>query len=343
MKFAFAADLHLSKYSQDKVEETTGLSERLYGIRNVIYDIAEYCLSEKISVIVLGGDLLHGKSIIYTVAMGVLTEYFRSYPSLNFIIIDGNHDLSDKGDEAVSALMSLDNELNVERITTPTLKGNIMFIPYSTKVVEEVKKNSAKYLVSHFGLNEAVLNSGTSIVSDIGLKDLKGYKYVLLGHYHLPQEIIRDDICVYYAGSVVQLDWGEKHEEKRFLIVDTENDFIETVPTKGYIKHFEFELTSKNKAEVLEKARSVKKNGHHVNIKKIEEMNTEDIEGEFRVVDRTEKDVTDRGLSSTMSMRDKLYRYMEIRKIEEDLKVMYEKVAIDLISSCEDLVERVEK
>lgn len=343
MKFAFAADLHLSKYSQDKIEETTGLSERLYGIRNVMYDIAEFCLSQKIGVVVLGGDLLHGKSIIYTIAMGVLTEYFRSYPSLNFIIIDGNHDLSDKGDEAVSALMSLDNELNVERILTPTLKGNVMFIPYSTKVVDEVKGNSAKYLVSHFGLNEAVLNSGTSIVSDVGLKGLKGYRYALLGHYHLPQEIIGDALCVYYAGSVVQLDWGEKHEVKRFLVVDTDNDVVDSVPTKGYIKHFEFEVTPENKTEVLEKARRAKKDGHHVNIKKIEEVNTEDIEDEFRVVDRTEKDVTDRGLSSTMSLRDKIYKYMEIRKVGEDEKVSYEKVAIDLISSCEELITGLEK
>lgn len=341
MKFVFAADLHLSKYSQDKVEETTGLSERLYGIRNVMYDIAEYCIAQKIKVVVFGGDLLHGKSVIYTIAMGVLTQYFRSYPSLKFIIIDGNHDLSDKGDEAVSALMSLDNEPNVTRILTPTLQGNIMFIPYSTKVVDEVKKNSAKYLVSHFGLNEAVLNSGTSIVSDIGLKNLKGYKYVLLGHYHLPQEIIRDDTCVYYAGSIVQLDWGEKHEEKRFLVVDIDKDIIESIPTKGYIKHFEFKITPENRTEVLEKARKAKGDGHHVNIRKVEEVDTEDIENEFRVIDRTEKDVTDRGLSSTMSMRDKMDRYMEIKKVKEGEKDLYAKVAIDLISSCGDLeVER---
>ena len=38
-----------------------------------------------------------------------------------------------------------------------------------------------------------------------------------------------------------------------------------------------------------------------------------------------------------MSMKDKLYRYMEIKKVGENEKVLYEKVAIDLISSCEEM------
>jgi len=54
-------------------------------------------------------------------------------------------------------------------------------------------------LISHFGLSEGMLNSGMSIISDIGLKDLRGkYELVLLGHYHKPQEIIYILNLAYY-------------------------------------------------------------------------------------------------------------------------------------------------
>ena len=67
MKFAYIADLHLSRYGQDKIEMTSNLPERLHSIKQTLYEVAEYCISNGIGFIVIGGDTLHGKSVIYAI------------------------------------------------------------------------------------------------------------------------------------------------------------------------------------------------------------------------------------------------------------------------------------
>ena len=337
MKFAYTADWHLSGYTQDKI--INGLPERLYEKKVVQENIGNYCRLNEIKTIVIGGDLLHNKSIIYSLAQSILLDFFREYKDLNFIVLDGNHDLSGKGSDVVSALKSLDNEPNVRRVSKPTRITDdsgldILIVPYSDNMIDAIKKSSAKYLISHFGLNEGTLNSGVSIISDIGLKDLVGkYQYVLLGHYHKPQEITKDNISVYYSGSITQNDWGEKGEEKRFLIVDTDTDTIESVPTKGYKKYFDLQITEENKTEVIKKARELKEEGHNVKITRKEAVDIDDINKEFMVVDKVEKDITNRGLSSTMSMRDKLMRYLEVNEIPEDKRDIYLQEALDIVNS----------
>ena len=338
MEFGYSADWHLSAYSQDKINKESKLTETLHQIITSLNNMIECCLKKGITTIVVGGDLLHGKSIIYAIAQASLLDLFRKYPKIKFIVIDGNHDKSSRGNNSVSALKSIDNEPNVFRIKEKFYKdekNDILYVPYSVDMIDIIKNNSAKYLVSHFGLNEAKLNSGISVIADIALKDLYGkYDVVLLGHYHKNQEIINDKIKLYYVGSPIQLDWGEKHEEKRFLIINTEKDTIESIPTTGYKKHFLLDITKENQKEVQEEARKLKEEGHLVNLKKIEDFDTDEISKEFKVVDRVEKDVTNRGITTTMTTADKLKKYMDIRGIPEEKQGKYMKVALDIIDSC---------
>lgn len=335
MKFAFTADIHLSRYGQDKIEDTSGLPERLHSIKSALHNIAAYCCENDLDYMVIGGDILHGKSIIYTVAQGIMLDFFRHYEKkgLKFIVIDGNHDLSGKGKNAVSALSSLRNEPNIEWVSGENLQvDEVVFIPYCYDIVEAVKENESEILVSHFGLSEGVLSSGLSIVSNISLKHLIGkYKLVLLGHYHKPQEILRDDIAVYYSGSPIQLDWGEKGEEKRFLVVDTETRDVLSIPTVGYRKHMEFKITSENKYKVIAEAQKAKKDGHHVKVIRNVDVDISDIEKDFLVIDKTEKDITNRGVSLDMSQQERFKKYLEIKKIPKEDHHEYLEVAKLLI------------
>lgn len=332
MKFAFTADIHLSGYSQDKI--VNQLPERLNSIKNVLYKIASYCLENGIEIIVIGGDTLHGKSIIHALAQSVMLEYFRDFEGkLTFIVIDGNHDLSAKGLDSVSALKSLDNEPNVARYKEPTLIDDIFFVPWSPDMVNHILNNKAKFLISHFGLNEGILNSGASIVADIGIAQLVGkYKYVLLGHYHKPQSIIRNDISLYYVGSPIQIDWGEKNEQKRFLVVDTKKESIVSVPTEGYTKYIEFNITKDNFETVVNQAKQLQNDGHFVNLVKTEVLNTMPIENDFNVIDKVEKDITNRGISATMTKPDIMKKFLEIKQIPPELIGDYLSLGIEIIN-----------
>ena len=331
MKFLFTADIHLSGYSQDKI--VNNLPERLNSIQRVLIEMAEYCKEHDISTFIIGGDTLHGKSIIHALAQSIMLDFFRQYSDdIEFIILDGNHDLSGRGKDSVSALKSLDNEPNVMRVGTTQVFGDMLLVPYMPNMVEVIKQNTAKYLISHFGLSEGVLNNGMSVVSEVSLADLDGkYRYVLLGHYHKPQSIKRETIDLYYVGSPIQIDWGEKNEEKRFLIVDTDNDTIESIPTSGYTKYCEFTITEDNKDDILKQAAQLKEEGHMVKIVKSVDVNTSDIEEDYVVIDRREKDITNRGITSSMSMTDKLKRFLEIKEIPEGDQENYLKIAQSII------------
>jgi len=166
MRFAFIADIHLSRYGQDKREEITGLPERLYSIKNALHEVGNYCRENDIHFVIIGGDLYHNKSVIYAIAQELMLNFFEEYGDLSFIVIDGNHDLSGKGENVVSALRSTANISNVDWVTEEPMKfGNagLFCVPYSHNVVNQVRLNQSKILISHFGLSEGVLNSGMSI------------------------------------------------------------------------------------------------------------------------------------------------------------------------------------
>ena len=330
MKFICIADIHLSMYSQDRIVH--GLPERLYYINKVLRSIADYAVNKSITNIVVAGDVFHTKSIIHTLAQSMLLDFIRYYRNnITFYVVNGNHDMSTRTGEGVSALKCLDNEPNVYMMHEPKQVENILFVPWNPKTMyDDIKKGDTEYLISHFGLDEAELSSGISIVADIKLRDLKHYKKCILGHYHKPQELGN----VIYVGSSIQLDWGEKHEDKRFLVVDSQNHMIESVLTEGYIKHYVLELNSDNKDDIVKQAQDLKNSGHYVNIHKMSnDVDIVDLQENFRVVDKVEKDITHRGIVGSMSMVDKLNKYMEIKEVPEKLRPEYLKCALDIIDS----------
>jgi len=338
MKIAVIADVHLSRYGQDRIEETSNLPERLHSIKNTLHEVAYYCIKNEIPEVVIAGDLLHSKSLIYAIAQELMFDFFQKYQKLHFTVIDGNHDLASKGENAISALRSLENVKNVDWISKIPIyqTSGVMFVPYHYNMVDTIKGNSARILISHFGLNEGILNSGISIVADLSLADLIGkYELVILGHYHKPQEIIRDDIKLYYVGSPIQLDWGEKGDEKRFLVVDTDTLDVKSIPTTAYKKHIEIDLTAENKQEVFDLAEKEKNNGNYIKIIKKEAVDLDDIEGNFRIVDKTEQDITNRGITSSMSQADKHKKYLEIKEITKKDLPDYEKTGLEIINACE--------
>jgi DNA repair exonuclease SbcCD nuclease subunit len=348
MRFAFFADVHLSKYSQDQIEDETNLPERLHSIKSALNEVATYCIENIIEYVFIGGDLLHGKSIIYAIAQEIMIEYFEEYGRnmmIQFYVLDGNHDISGKGNEVVSALTPLRNIYGVRwikfdetyHIKDDTVsKNDILFVPYSYNMSNIIKSNKARILISHFGLSEATLNSGTSIISDISVKDLQGrYELVLLGHYHKPQQIIKDDISIYYAGSLIQLDWGEKGDEKRFLVIDSDTLDVQSIPLTNYKKHVEIEVTASNREEAIRTAKQAKESGDHVKVIMKELVDLSDLKDEFNIVDKTEHDITDRGITSSMSLDDKLRKYLEIKEIPDDKKELYLQLAKEIINEVE--------
>ena len=313
-------DIHVRKLQRH--DEYRQVFSRLYDkLRNE--DIED-------SIIYVGGDIFHNKSLIHSVAQSVLLDLVRNYRSINFIFLSGNHDMSNMVGDGVSATKSFDNEKNVTTIHETCQIENILFVPWNPRtMIIDLKNGTAEYAISHLGLNEGVLNSGISLVSDIGLKDLKQYKTVFLGHYHTYQKVGN----VEYIGSLIHLDWNDKNQEKRFIEFNSDTGEERSIPSTGYKKHCEFDLTSENKDEILKTINQLKSEGHHIKLNKTDGLDTSKIEEEFTVIDKREKDITNRGITSGMSISDKLNRFLEIKEIPIEKRDAYRNSALNIIES----------
>ena len=300
--------------------------------------VVKIIFNNDIGTVIIGGDVYHNKSLVYSIAQEIMIDFFEQYENLEFWLLDGNHDLSGKGEHVISSLRSLSKCQNVEWITgSPAGDDGLICIPYSHNVVNQVKTGRSRILISHFGLSEGVLNSGMSIISDISVKDLIGkYELVLLGHYHKPQEMGQEGFRLFYVGSPIQLDWGEKNEEKRFLVVDTDTLNVDSIPINSYKRYFEVEVDSSNREQALADIRTHQRQGDHVKVVLKERVDLEAFEDDVVVVDKIEVDITDRGITSSMSEADIHKKYMEIKKLPDEDKEEYLNAAMEIIQDCED-------
>ena len=118
------------------------------------------------------------------------------------------------------------------------------------------------------------------------------------------------------------------------MVVDSETLEVISVPTEGYKKHIEFRVTNSNKQEIIELAKEAKGLGHYVKVVKTETMDL-GIENDFMVVDKIDRDITNRGITSSMSQDDKFKKFLEIKEIAEDDHVQYMRKARQLVDMCE--------
>ena len=84
-------------------------------------------------------------------------------------------------------------------------------------------------LYGHYMLYESKLQYGTG---KCGIKDLKKYKYVFLGHQHNPQKL---SDTIYHPGSIRYCNWGEV-EDKNKQVPLLEDNKLTFIPLTSPIK-----------------------------------------------------------------------------------------------------------
>ncbi len=103
---------------------------------------------------------------------------------------------------------------------------------YSDHLLAAAGTDAVTLLVAHFMVTGARIRTG----APRGERELHigeaysaaenavppGLSYVAMGHIHAPQPVPGANVPAEYAGSLLQLDFGEAGEEKRVVIVDAE-------------------------------------------------------------------------------------------------------------------------
>lgn len=326
--WCISADIHLKLYS-DKEYTADGIPLKLDEILQTFKNTCEYASDHGIRKYAILGDVNHTKQVASVDAFSIFKSLLGSYPDIIFYIIPGNHDETSK-DGVRSAIDLLKGPSNVITIDKPTVIDNITFLPYNYREqVHHIKKTDV--LMSHFGLSDALLSNGKSIRNRINLGDLKEWKKVFCGHYHLPQ----DHNNFHYIGSLIPLTRAEFDEKKRFMLFDSETFEVESVQTTGYRKYYEFVIENEDDVDnVIEEAKQLKRAGNFVHIRNKLSKNpffTNNEDG-ITIIDEYEEDFQSRGISSKMGDKEQMVKYMEIERVPEEEREEYLNIGLETIN-----------
>lgn len=313
-KWGVTGDIHLKLFNDSEYTDE-GIPLKLMEVLNSFDSMCSYLRSVGIENVAILGDVNDTKEVAAVRAFSLFGQILEKYPELTFYIIPGNHDItSKKGSE--TAVDLLKGPANIVTITEVTDIGNITFVPYSDGMIDELKELEPNdILMSHFGAADAQLSNGRSIRTRISSSDLNKWKLVLCGHYHKPQQVNH----LYYTGTLIPLTRAEFGEEKRFLIIDTETLEVESIPTEGYRKYYEFVIEDKEVADdLIKKAEELKEEGNFVTVRnRLPEVIT-DNESNLNIVEEYEEEFQVRGITRGMTTENQMLKYLEIMNIPEN-------------------------
>jgi DNA repair exonuclease SbcCD nuclease subunit len=236
MKHVHTGDFHIGLNSFKKQE-----NEIIKNI-NIIKD---YCIINNGKLFINGDEFdgnkpsNHLRGIFYKFLSELESSFVETY------IISGNHDnigennaleplkaINWKYVKIITDIQSINidglNYIFVPHLTTNQI-GNVPDIEewISEKILENIKSDK-NILVTHahfiggiIGAEQKVLRGGINY-----LKELKKEKFLkcFSGHLHQHQELQKG--LVHYSGSVTINDFGERKDEKGFLVYDTEKNEV---------------------------------------------------------------------------------------------------------------------
>jgi len=340
MKRIAIGDIHLSCYKDDQLMDD-GLPLRLHNTIAVVRKLCTFARNSGIKNIDILGDLCNDKDIIYTDSVNAFKDVLIEFSDLHFLILSGNHDMSSVGDFQTSAISVFSAYPNVSCYTTPVQIDNITVIPFSNKIVDDVNQfDGGDILLSHVGVSEATLQSGISVVSDVKLKDLSKWKLVLLGHYHSPQQLAREDCKLYYIGSLIHRNWNDKNEKKRCILYDSETLDVQSIAISGFSEYRELTIddSTENPCDILKEAELLRSQGHRVRVRK-KTSNKLDMKTDVVVVEDCEVELRDRGISISMDQAQRLKKHLENNGIDGDeaaeyLKCISSIIGLDISAIC---------
>ena len=91
------------------------------------------------------------------------------------------------------------------------------------------------------------------------------------------------------------------------------------------------EINTGNSVDILKQAEVLKEDGHFVKLLKVDDLDTSIIQKDFHIVDKTVRDITNRGINTSMSTEDKLKEYLRIKEIPEEYHEAYIQQAKNII------------
>ena len=257
MKVLHFADVHLGMSNFGRLDTATGLHTRVLEFLDAMDYMIDTAEEEQVDLVLFAGDAYRTRSPTPTLVKLFSERIIRLANICPVVMLVGNHDMQRGGDEkkhstSISSNLSALHNIYVldEICCTEMDECCIVSLPWVydpdiDTVVDALDdalaaSNDDKpcILLGHCTVQGASTGSyefgadlGKSIVYPISLFE-ECFDYVALGHIHKHQNVGKN---IVYSGSIERVDWGERDDDKGFVIADIDMErtkwkFVSAMP-----------------------------------------------------------------------------------------------------------------
>lgn len=232
MKIAIISDLHFGIRS-----DNISLLDHMNVFFNEIF--FPYIESNNIDTIIIPGDLVDRRKYInYYTAYCMRTEFLNKLKNKNVYIIAGNHDLTFKSTNEISALNELLQGYNFNIYHDPEEvmidDKKFLMLPWicdsnRDKSMQMINESNASIVVAHLELQGYEMNRKGEY-SEFGLSDSLFNKFdmVITGHFHHRSSKHN----IHYVGCPYEMSWADYGDSRGFHILDTDTLDLTFIPNK---------------------------------------------------------------------------------------------------------------
>lgn len=248
------SDLHAHPFKPYATLLPNGRNSRLQDALDCITQVREHAIAVGADLVLFGGDMFHIRKNIHVASFNLVYEEMAKFSleKIPIAMIHGNHDQADReGDEfsvyafgSFSTVIDKPKWLAIDGASRQDRIG-ILGVPYTEDLdhlraiadQEAPSDVTHRIFLGHFGIQGAKLGADFvySNPYDAQLSDFGPERFdaSFLGHYHLYQQVGAAKQNVHFIGAPLQHTWGDRGQERGFLIYDTETRTHEHVPLKS--------------------------------------------------------------------------------------------------------------
>jgi exonuclease SbcD len=253
MKVAHFADVHLGMTNFGWLDTASGLQTRILDFLDALDALVEHIERIKPDLALFAGDAFKTRTPSPTLSKHFADRMQRIADVCPLVMLVGNHDRQRGGEgkrhsiDIMEQLISnhpihiiRDIQRNCLCVGSKYELVNIFSIPwvYDAKTVDVVERLYDEYddaiesigeyepviLLAHVSVEGAMLNdSFTTSLDDeyvLPIDIFDDFDYAALGHIHKHQSVAKNAV---YAGSIERIDWGERNDDKGFVLVTIED------------------------------------------------------------------------------------------------------------------------
>ena len=227
MKTLIFSDLHAHNFKQF-AKQKNGLNSRFAEIIDVLYQIRDLCVSNKVETVIFGGDMFHAHTNVEHDVYNLTKEAFNEICQVAPVIsIAGQHDLQfkkgyKKEHVSFSAFTTIPNfyYLNNEKHIT---KNGLTIYGHSWVFDEEF--NDIPFQTADIGIFHATIKNsdigGYTLPNGITTEKIKNlYKLIVVGDIHKPFH--GGNILI--PGAPLQHNFNDEGQDRGCWIVDIEKN-----------------------------------------------------------------------------------------------------------------------